>query len=75
MMRFLFAKRPFRERLIAVGGTFVALSLIGPLLASLVGQRTIETSSGAAIPFLLVGSFAVVLGLGLAMREGRRTDR
>lgn len=75
MMRFLFAKRPFRERLVAVGGTLVALSLIGPAFASLVGQRTVEASSGAAIPFLLVGSFAVVLGLGLAIWERRRTDR
>jgi len=62
-------RRPLRERMIAVGVTFLVLSLAGPIFAGLVNGRAFENVRLMMIPGSIVGLIFVGVGLVFVARS------
>jgi len=69
MMSWLLKKRPFRERMIAVGLTCLVLSLAGPIFAGLISERALENAKLMMISGSIVGLTFIAVGLAFVAKS------
>jgi len=69
MLSWMLKRRPLRERMIAVGVTFLVLSLAGPIFAGLVNERALENAKLMMISGSIVGLIFIGVGLVFVARS------
>jgi hypothetical protein len=69
MLTWLSKRRPLGERMIAVGVTFLVLSVAGQVFAGLVNGRAYESVRLMTVPGSIVGLICIGAGLFLVARS------